>query len=146
MLHMSRTPFKLSTRLEMLATGCYVSYDMFGFETYYTRKYGVFDLLNDNQCINEIMELINEGYLERILISQDTAFKHCLACYGGRGYAHLIENVIPLMQPWAIISRHGTLHLLGYDHQTSEQEPQVRAREQEILSLLEGKGLLSDPL
>jgi len=98
MLHMSRTPFKLSTRLEMLATGCYVSYDLFGFETYYTRKYGVFDLLNDNQCINEIIQLINEGYLERILISEDTAFKHNWACYGGRGYAHLIENVIPLMR------------------------------------------------
>jgi phosphotriesterase-related protein len=98
MLHMSRTPFKLSTRLEMLATGCSISYDMFGFETYYTRKYGVFDLLNDNQCINEIIELIREGYLGQILVSQDTAFKHCLACNGGRGYAHLLENVIPLMQ------------------------------------------------
>ena len=98
MLHMSRTPFKLSSRLDMLATGCYISYDMFGFEMYYTRKYGVFDLLNDNQCINEIMELIAEGYLERILISHDTAFKHCLSCYGGRGYAHINENVIPLMR------------------------------------------------
>ena len=98
MLHMSRTPFKLSSRLDMLATGCYISYDMFGFETYYTRKYGVFDLLNDNQCINEIMELIAERHLKRILISQDTAFKHCLSYYGGRGYAHSNENVIPLMR------------------------------------------------
>ncbi len=98
MLHMSRTPFKLSSRLDMLATGCYISYDMFGFEMYYTRKYGIFDLLNDNQCINEIVELIDEGYLERILISHDTAFKHCLSCYGGRGYAHINENVIPLMR------------------------------------------------
>ena len=28
----------------------------------------------------------------------DTAFKHCLSCYGGRGYAHINENVIPLMR------------------------------------------------
>ena len=44
------------------------------------------------------MELIAEGYLERILISQDTAFKHNLSHYGGRGYAHINENVIPLMR------------------------------------------------
>ena len=41
--------------------------------------------------------IFKEGYLERILISHDTAFKHCLSCYGGRGYAHINENVIPLM-------------------------------------------------
>lgn len=52
----------------------------------------------DIRCINEIVELIAEGYLKRILISHDTAFKHCLSCYGGRGYAHINENVIPLMR------------------------------------------------
>jgi phosphotriesterase-related protein len=97
-LHVSRTPFKPSILREILATGCYVSFDMFGFETYYTRKYGVFDLLNDNQCVNEIIELIPEGHLGRILISLDTCFKHNLHHYGGRGYAHIINNVTPLMR------------------------------------------------
>ncbi|HEX77484.1 MAG TPA: rRNA maturation RNase YbeY [Dehalococcoidia bacterium] len=42
----------------------------------------------------------------------------------------------------AILIIHGILHLLGYDHETSGQEPKMRAREREILGLVERKGLL----
>jgi len=34
----------------------------------------------------------------------------------------------------AILIIHGVLHLLGYDHEESEQERQMRAREADILS------------
>lgn len=35
---------------------------------------------------------------------------------------------------WALC--HGVLHLLGYDHQTDEEEDEMRGREQEVLSAL----------
>lgn len=38
---------------------------------------------------------------------------------------------------WALC--HGVLHLLGYDHQTDEEEAQMRAREAEVLNGLEGE-------
>lgn len=39
----------------------------------------------------------------------------------------------------AILIIHGVLHILGYDHDKSELEPQMRAREAEILSHIEGE-------
>ena len=53
---------------------------------------------NDVGRIKEIAELIKMGYLSQILISQDTCLKVKLTCWGGHGYAHIIENVIPLMR------------------------------------------------
>jgi len=38
----------------------------------------------------------------------------------------------------AILIIHGVLHLLGYDHDKPELEQQMRAREAEILSYVEG--------
>ena len=39
----------------------------------------------------------------------------------------------------AILIIHGVLHLLGYEHDKPELEPQMRAREVEILSYIEGE-------
>ncbi len=38
----------------------------------------------------------------------------------------------------AILIIHGVLHLLGYDHDELEQERQMRAREAELLGVIEG--------
>jgi probable rRNA maturation factor len=38
----------------------------------------------------------------------------------------------------AILIIHGVLHLLGYDHDKLEQERQMRAREAELLGVIEG--------
>jgi phosphotriesterase-related protein len=42
--------------------------------------------------------LIDAGYLERILVSQDICAKHRLTRYGGEGYAYLLQCVLPLMR------------------------------------------------
>jgi len=39
----------------------------------------------------------------------------------------------------AILIIHGVLHLLGYDHEESEPERRMRAREREILARIEGE-------
>jgi phosphotriesterase-related protein len=55
------------------------------------------DIPNDVQRIFEIKSLIAEGYLNRILISQDICYKTWRACYGGPGYSHIMKYIIPLM-------------------------------------------------
>ena len=44
-----------------------------------------------------IKELIDCGLVRKILISQDTVFKTDLTSYGGQGYGHILNNIVPLM-------------------------------------------------
>ena len=49
------------------------------------------------------------------------------------------EHQHPVKREIAILITHGILHLLGYDHDKPELEHQMRAREAEILSYIEGE-------
>jgi probable rRNA maturation factor len=51
------------------------------------------------------------------------------------------EHQHPVKKEVAILIIHGVLHLLGYDHDAPEPEQRMRAREGEILELIEEKGL-----
>jgi len=48
------------------------------------------------------------------------------------------EHRHPVKKELAILIIHGVLHLLGYDHDKPEEERQMRAREEEILSGVAG--------
>ncbi|MFQ5996581.1 MAG: phosphotriesterase [Dehalococcoidales bacterium] len=96
--HMDRTAYSFESMVEMAKTGCYLEFDCFSWEGYYPRRYGVFDIPNDATRVNYIIRLIDKGYLNQILISTDICMKHRLVDYGGSGYAHIPENVIPWMR------------------------------------------------
>ena len=48
------------------------------------------------------------------------------------------EHQHPIKREVAILIIHGVLHLLGYEHDRPELKRQMRARETEILNLIEG--------
>ena len=75
--------------------GAYIVYDQFGMElmTYE----GTF-LPSDEMRIRTVQEQIRRGHLKNILLSHDVAFKICLTRWGGFGYAHLLENIVPRMR------------------------------------------------
>jgi len=96
--HLDRTAYSFESMVEMAKTGCYLEFDCFSMEGYYPRRYGVFDVPNDAARVNYIIRLIDQGYLNQILISTDTCMKSRLVAYGGPGYAHIPDNVIPWMR------------------------------------------------
>ena len=98
MSHIERTIRNPEDRLRLAEMGCYLEYDHFGFESYFQREIALIDMPNDHQRVNEIIVLIERGYLKQILISQDICLKTRLRSYGGHGYDHILQNVIPLMQ------------------------------------------------
>ena len=98
MEHIDRTAYSFDSMVAMAKTGCYLEFDCFSMEGYYPRRYGVFDIPNDAARVNYILRLIDLGYLNQILISTDTAMKARLVAYGGPGYTHIPDNVIPWMR------------------------------------------------
>ncbi len=96
--HLDRTAYSFESMVEMARSGCYLEFDCFSMEGYYPRRYGVFDMPNDAMRVNYIIRLIDKGYLNQILVSTDTCMKARLVSYGGPGYAHIPDNVIPWMR------------------------------------------------
>ena len=94
--HVDRTLRQMKDICKLAETGCYIEYDLCGREGYYPLS--PIDLPNDHQRVNEIMQLINQGYLNQILISQDICGKRRLRGYGGHGYDHILRNMVPMMR------------------------------------------------
>jgi phosphotriesterase-related protein len=89
--------------------GCFVSYDQFGL-AYEDWQDAVFlppetpggdrkkaSLLwpRDNDRIKMVQEMIQNGYLSRLLLATDIAEKIDHKCFGGRGYDHILRNIVP---------------------------------------------------
>jgi len=89
-----------SERRKLADTGCYLEFDMWGWEGHFPphrMAEGFLDLPNDTQRVYDIMRLIDDGYLNQILISHDICRKLSLTCYGGWGYAHISNYGVPMM-------------------------------------------------
>ncbi|MFQ5933882.1 MAG: phosphotriesterase [Dehalococcoidia bacterium] len=97
MSHIDRTIFDIDTVLDLAATGCYLEYDLFGLESA-IYPLAPIDMPNDGTRVDHLIKLIEAGYGDRIVVAHDTAFQTRLVRYGGHGYAHLLENVVPIMR------------------------------------------------
>ncbi len=97
--HVDGFEYSLATRRKILESGCYVSYDGFGQLVYHFLVMGrVLNGHSDIQRIDDIARMIEEGFIKQIMIAQDYCFKSCLAAYGGYGYAHILNNLLPFMR------------------------------------------------
>ena len=77
---------------EIAKRGAYVAYDTFGKE--YTRTELDYELPKDTQRVKFLVNMIEEGFAEQMLISHDICFKMDLHRFGGWGYDHILTNVI----------------------------------------------------
>lgn len=95
--HIDRTIFDVDRMLHLADTGCVIELDLFGQEQSYY-YWGDIDMPNDVIRLKHIRSLIDHGHLDRILISHDICYRTRLSCFGGHGYGHIFENVVPLMR------------------------------------------------
>ena len=96
MCHTDRTIFDDTTLLELAGRGCNIEYDFFGWEVSYF-SYSPYDMANDAQRLNSLKLLVDNGYGERVLMAHDMFGKHRLVKYGGHGWAHILQNIVPRM-------------------------------------------------
>ena len=97
MSHLDRTYTDEDSLVEFAARGSYLEYDLFGVECSYYPLSDI-DMPSDAQRLNYIQRLIAEGHQDRIVVGHDMFSKHRLNAFGGHGYAHILENIVPRMR------------------------------------------------
>jgi phosphotriesterase-related protein len=96
--HIDRTIFDDERLFRLADSGCVIELDLFGQEqSYYALNLNV-DLPNDAERLRWIRRLIDRGHLDQIVISHDICYRSRLTRFGGHGYGHIFENVLPLMR------------------------------------------------
>src|SRR5262249_39979504 len=96
--HIERTVFDRSELKRLAETGCVIEFDLFGREHSYYKHAPHIDMINDAQRLHLIAWLIGEGHGRQIVVAHDTAAKSHLVRYGGPGYAHVLQNIVPRMR------------------------------------------------
>jgi phosphotriesterase-related protein len=59
----------------------------------------------DAETIDNIVELCKRGYEKQIVLSQDICWKHHLKKYGGYGYSHILEHIVPILRHQGVQDR-----------------------------------------
>lgn len=97
MSHLERTIFDLTELSEFAAFGSYCEFDLFGIECSYYALNPSVDMPSDAQRISLIRHLIQEDFGDKIVIAHDIHSKHRLRKFGGHGYSHILQYVVPKM-------------------------------------------------
>ena len=81
--------------VSIIKRGAYIGFDTFG---YVDQLCELMRPNSDSYRINNLLKLIDKGYVHNILIGQDIAYKHRLHRYGGYGYDHFLRNILPILR------------------------------------------------
>jgi phosphotriesterase-related protein len=102
--HIDRALFDVESVLRLAESGCVLAYDLFGREHSYYSLDPTIDMPNDAIRIKYIQALIEAGFGDSILISQDMCRKTHLTKFGGEGSTHILKHVLPTMRRKGISS------------------------------------------
>ena len=98
MCHVDRTIGDREALKRLAASGIVIEFDLFGYEgSYYAWELPV-DMPNDSRRVRMLAWLAGQGFGNSLVVSHDVYFKDKLARWGGQGYSHIVENVVPLMR------------------------------------------------
>ena len=95
--HLDRTVFEFEALQGIAASGCYLEWDLFGNEGSYYPQAEI-DMPSDAQRLDFVRYIAEAGYSDRVVMGHDIATKHRLVRYGGHGYGHILENIVPKMR------------------------------------------------
>lgn len=93
--HMTHTVPDDRYHRSIMDTGATIEFDRFGQELYQEgdagfNRWGLYSgEPRDSDTVNEIVTLVKDGYVDRMLLSHDIGFRNGLRSFGGFGYAHV---------------------------------------------------------
>jgi predicted metal-dependent phosphotriesterase family hydrolase len=82
----------LEYHLAILERGAYVEFDFLGMSFTPQERHG------EPRLLRILLELLNRGHGERLLLSQDVCHNSQLAAYEGHGYTYLAETFLPRLR------------------------------------------------
>jgi phosphotriesterase-related protein len=85
---------------EIARRGAYVEFDNFGHEFYINKPDRTFvpgPFATDVERICALKDLVDSGYVRKVLLATDICHKCLLHKYGGWGYDHILTNIVPMM-------------------------------------------------
>jgi len=93
--HLERTIYTADEMLALAARGCIMEFDLFGLESSFypfnKSKY----MPSDEQRIQWVVQLVQAGYRDRIVLAHDVYTKVRLVTYGGHGFGHVLKHIQP---------------------------------------------------
>lgn len=94
--HMDRTLYEDPAAIhDLAARGAYVEFDLWGLDCYMQEYDDGYP--SDHWRAETVLDLFDDGHANRLLFSHDVHMKIQRTRYGGFGYAHLLENVVPML-------------------------------------------------
>ena len=82
----------LAHQLAIVERGACVEYDFLGMRFTPTEEHG------EPRTLRLVLELLERGHGDRLLLSQDVCHNGQLKAYGGRGYSYLAETFLPRLR------------------------------------------------
>ena len=96
--HLDRTIADFDTFRSLTETGCYLEWDLFGNESSHYPLSDL-DMPSDSQRMDIIKRVIDElDCNDRVVMAHDICTRHRQIKYGGHGYGHIFENIVPRMR------------------------------------------------
>ena len=103
--HSDVAAWDMPLMLELLSHGVYIQFDMLGMdatplilEPKSHAREDTMGIARTALAVEAIPKLIEQGYEDRILLSQDVCSKAQLKRYGGNGYSFVMEHVLPTLR------------------------------------------------
>ena len=85
----------------MLGRGITLELDCFGLEMT-SDAYGGWDFPADRDRVAGVASLVERGWADQVLISTDMCMKFQLRAYGGHGFGHILDTIVPRMRRMGI--------------------------------------------
>ncbi|MCY1382291.1 Phosphotriesterase homology protein [compost metagenome] len=86
-------------QMALARRGAFLEYDMIGMDYYYADQDA--QSPSDEENARAIAALVDKGFVDRLLLSQDVFLKIMLTRYGGFGYGYILKHFLPRLK------RHG---------------------------------------
>merc|ERR1711879_860523 len=87
---------------QLAETGIFLELDLFGTECSYYQQNSQVYMPHDGQRIDRVSYLVKKGYTSQILLSHDIHTNHRLRSFGGHGFSHIFERIVPRLMSFGV--------------------------------------------